>query len=409
MVNSRSLVLTMQYYMISVVRFFALIIFLNATVSCASQSEPDAPILPGAYQISEYLPRLEGKQVGLFVNHTSLIGNTHLTDTLLSLGVNIKKVFSPEHGFKGNKPDGAIIENESSSKFELIALYGKSKKATQEHISGLDILVIDIQDVGIRCYTYSSTMSYLMDACAIAGIPVMILDRPNPNGSYADGPMLELAFKSFVGLHPIPLIHGLTLGELAGMINEEGWLESGRKCKLSVIPVANWDHSMPYSLPVPPSPNLPNDLAISLYPSLVLFEGTVVSVGRGTDFPFQIIGHPKYGFGSFGLEPNLHNFKPTANAGSTHPPLEDQECFGVSFAGTDPNYKLDLTYLLEFYKSISANPEVEFFNDYFEKLAGTDQLRQQIIEGKSEAEIKASWQPDLEQYALLRARYLIYN
>ncbi len=388
--------------MISVVRFFALIIFLNVTVSCASQSEPVAPILPGAYQISEYLPALEGKQVGLFVNHTSLIGKTHLTDTLLSLGVNIKKVFSPEHGFKGNKPDGAIIENESSSKFELIALYGKSKKASQEHLSGLDILVIDIQDVGLRCYTYSSTMSYLMDACAIAGIPVMILDRPNPNGSYVDGPMLEPAFKSFVGLHPIPLIHGLTLGELAGMINEEGWLESGKKCELIVIPVANWDHSMPYSLPVPPSPNLPNDLAISLYPSLVLFEGTVVSVGRGTDYPFQTIGHPKYGLGSF-------VFKPIANAGSTHPPLEGEQCFGINLSGSDTTYKLDLRYLMEFYKVISPQLSEDFFNDYFEKLAGTDQLRQQIKEGRSEAEIKASWQSDLEQYSLMRALYLIYN
>lgn len=343
---------------------------------------------------------LEGKRVGLFVNHTSLIGDTHLTDSLLALGVNIKRVFSPEHGFKGNKPDGEKIDDEQSDKFELASLYGKTRKPKDEQLTDLDVLIVDIQDVGVRFYTYASTMTYLMDACARLGVPVVLLDRPNPNGSYVDGPMLDERFESFVGLHPIPLVHGLTLGELAKMINGEGWLESGMKCDLQVVEVTNWNHEMPYSLPVPPSPNLPNDLSIALYPSLALFEGTVVSIGRGTDYPFQVIGHPAY-------DSTAYSFTPAPNGGSKYPPLEGEKCFGVNLSNSAPSYAFSLKYLLDFYQNLSKK-DVEFFNAYFPKLAGTDLLQQQIVSGMSESEIRATWQEDLRAYNKLRSKYLLY-
>lgn len=355
-------------------------------------------IKTGAEQISNYLPDLQDKTIGLLVNHTSLVHETHLTDTLLSLGVDIAKVFSPEHGFKGNKPDGQIITNESSTNFELISLYGESKKPTKEQLKGLDLMIIDMQDVGVRCYTYASTMTWMMETCAEAGLEVLILDRPNPNGSYVDGPVLNEQFESIVGLHPIPLVHGLTLGELALMINGEGWLKDGLKCELRVVPVHGWEHSMPYSLPVAPSPNLPNDLAVALYPSLVLFEGTVVSVGRGTDFPFQVLGHPSFQGGYFG-------FTPHPNEGSKYPPLDNELCLGISFIGQMPKYKLDITHLINFYR----NTEVDhFFKDYIHKLAGTDQLMKQIKSKKSELEIRSSWEKKLIAYRELRKRYLLY-
>ncbi|REE02067.1 exo-beta-N-acetylmuramidase NamZ family protein [Marinoscillum furvescens] len=380
-------------------RHFLNLIFLLLIIGCNSQ-KPTNQLLTGADQMDRYLPQLKDRQVGLFVNHTSLIGETHLTDSLLALGVNIKRVFSPEHGFKGNKPDGEKIDNEQSDKFELASLYGKNRKPTDEQISDLDVLIVDIQDVGVRFYTYASTMTYLMDACARLDVPVIVLDRPNPNGSYVDGPMLDEQFKSFVGLHPIPLVHGLTLGELAQMINGEGWLESGLACNLEVIPVTNWSHDQPYSLPVRPSPNLPNDLSIALYPSLALFEGTVVSIGRGTDWPFQVIGHPAYDSTSF-------TFTPTPNAGSKYPPLEGQKCFGVDLTSTAPTYAFTLKYILDFHQTLSAK-EIEYFNAYFPKLAGTDQLQKQIAAGMSEDEIRATWQEDLSAYNVMRRNYLLY-
>ncbi len=384
----------MQYYKISILKPFLLLIFLVSTLPSRSQT-----IQTGAERLDAYLPLIKDKRVGLLVNHTSLVGQTHLTDTLLSLGIAIPKVFSPEHGFKGNKPDGEKITDETSSRFELISLYGDSKKPTVEQLNGLQVMIIDMQDVGVRCYTYASTMTWMMEACAEARVPVIVLDRPNPNGSYVDGPVLDETYESIVGLHPIPLVHGLTLGELAQMINGEGWLKDGLTCDLQVIPVMGWTHEMPYSLPVPPSPNLPNDLAVSLYPSLVLFEGTVASVGRGTDYPFQVVGHPQFAGGSFG-------FTPHPNEGSKYPPLEDQLCVGVSYIGQKPSYSLNIELLMRFYR----NTEVDvFFNDYLTKLAGTKKLRKQIEDGKSELEIKSSWENDLTEYHEIRKKYQLYK
>ncbi len=384
----------MQYYKISILKPFLFTIFLATSLIGHTQS-----VAVGAERMNEYLPLLQRKKVGLLVNHTSLVNHTHLTDTLLSLGIDVAKVFSPEHGFKGNKPDGEKITDETSSRFELISLYGEAKKPTTEQLKGLDVMVVDMQDVGVRCYTYASTMTWMMETCAEVGLPVIVLDRPNPNGSYVDGPVLNEAYESIVGLHSIPLVHGLTLGELALMINGEGWLRDELKCDLQVIKTQGWDHSQPYSLPVAPSPNLPNDLAVALYPSLVLFEGTVASVGRGTDFPFQVVGHPDFKGGSFG-------FTPHPNEGSKYPPLENELCVGLSFIGQQPTYELDLEIILRLYRNTEVD---DFFNDYFIKLAGTTELAREIESGKSELEIRSSWEKELRSYHILRKRYLIYD
>lgn len=372
------------------------------TTSCAAQPSDVQEIHTGADQIEKYLPIVKDKKVGLFVNHTSLVSQVHLTDTLLALGVDIVTVFSPEHGFKGNLADGELIENQENKRdFELISLYGSAKRPTDEAIQKLDMLVIDIQDVGVRFYTYASTMTYLMEACAKNNVPVLVLDRPNPNGSYIDGPVLNEKFESFIGLHPIPLVHGLTLGELALMINGEGWLEATGQCDLKVIPAANWEHSTRYNLPVNPSPNLPNALAVSLYPSLGLFEGTIVSVGRGTDIPFQVIGHPLY-------EQGTYTFVPQPNEGSKYPPLEAQTCKGISFRGDSIQYEFTLSYLIEFYNALKDKGEKPFFNDYFVRLAGTDQLQAQIVSGMTEQQIRETWQEELASYQQIRKKYLLY-
>ena len=353
--------------------------------------------------MDEYLPLLQGKSVGLFVNHTALINDTHLADSLIDRGITIKSVFTPEHGFKGNYSDGEKIEQEDIQKsFELISLYGNFKKPTKEQIEGLDILVIDIQEVGVRFYTYSSTMTYLMEACAKYGVPVLILDRPNPNGSYVDGPVLNTDLSSFVGLHPIPIVHGLTLGELAHIINEEGWLSGGLRCDLEIVKVRNWTHKDFYSLPVKPSPNLPNDLSVALYPSLALFEGTIVSIGRGTEKQFQIIGHPAYLDSSFA-------FTPQPNEGSKHPPLQGEKCFGIDLSGSTIEYEFSLKYLLQFYEQLNGKTEKPFFNAYFKKLAGTDELKEQIEAGMSEKEIRKTWEADLKTYEIIRSKYLLYK
>lgn len=389
--------------MIFMVKTFLPVIFLlTAMKGTAYTQTNDDQLLTGADQTDKYLPLLEGKRVGLFVNHTSVIRQTHLTDSLLSMGISIQRVFSPEHGFRGNQPDGEQIDGEHSEAFELVSLYGQTRRPAGEQITDLDILVVDIQDVGVRCYTYASTMTYLMEACAEYDVPVLVLDRPNPNGSYVDGPVLDEHFESFVGLHPIPLVHGLTLGELALMINGEGWLENSLECRLQVIPVVNWKHNDAYSLPVNPSPNLPNDLAVALYPSLTLFEGTVVSVGRGTDYPFQVIGHPKYTLGAF-------SFTPHPNEASKYPPLDDQQCFGISLINQEIDYRFTLSHLLNFYHGLKDKIDGDFFNGYFVRLAGTDQLQKQIEAGWSEEKICKSWQNDLANYKKMRQKYLIYE
>ena len=363
---------------------------------------PEAkPLQTGAEQLDLYLPKLKGKRVGMVVNQTSIVGNSHLVDTLLSRGVKITTIFAPEHGFRGEADAGAHVKDAKDTKtgLPIISLYGKNKKPLPEQLTNVDVLVFDIQDVGARFYTYISTMHYVMEAAAENGKEVLILDRPNPNGHYVDGPVLEPAHKSFVGMHPIPIVHGLTVGELANMINGEKWLEGQRQAKITVIPVANYSHSTPYTLPVKPSPNLPNQQAITLYPSLCLFEGTNVSVGRGTPTPFQVIGSPNYKFREF-------SFTPVSTPGATEPPYKNQVCYGKNLTDLATAQPFTLTYLIDFYKN--STQQDKFFNNFFEKLAGTSELRKQIIAGKTEAEIRASWEPALANYKAIRKKYLLY-
>jgi uncharacterized protein YbbC (DUF1343 family) len=366
----------------------------------ANQNATEIDIKTGAAQLERYLPMLKGKKVALVVNQTSVIGKTHLADTLLAHKINLVKIFAPEHGFRGEADAGAHVKNEKDPKtgLPLISLYGKNKKPSPDQLEDLDVLVFDIQDVGVRFYTYISTLHYVMEACAENNKKLIVLDRPNPNGDYVDGPVLAMANKSFVGMHPIPLVHGLTVAELAKMINGEKWLAGEKTCNLEIITVKNYTHKTPYSLPVKPSPNLPNDIAIRLYPSLGLFEGTNVSVGRGTDKPFQQIGSPFYRDTTF-------SFTPRPVPGATNPPYLNQKCYGKDLSQIKPT-NFTLAYLIDFYKN-STQPE-KFFNDFLTKLAGTTELRKQIEAGINEADIRKSWQPDLKRYKEMRKKYLLY-
>jgi uncharacterized protein YbbC (DUF1343 family) len=370
-------------------------------VGCNAQPHPKDLVL-GAEQLDLLLPQLQGKRIGLLVNNTATIGKTLLADTLVSRGVNVIKIFGPEHGFRGAAADGELVNDSVDAKtgIPLVSLYGKNYKPTPQQLSDIDILLFDIQDVGARFYTYISTLHYAMEACAENGKGLIVLDRPNPNGSYVDGPVRRPEWKSIVGMHPIPIVHGLTVGELALMINGEGWLEGGRKCTVDIIRLKNWKHGGAYSLPVRPSPNLPNDQAIKLYPSLCLFEGTVISIGRGTPMPFQVAGNPE-------LKTMAFQFTPVSLKGiSPHPPLENQVCYGIDLRSVAVDRKLDLSYLLGFYK---AYPNKEkFFIAYFDKLAGTSVLKQQIRDGLTEDQIRASWQQELDRYKTMREKYLLY-
>ncbi|WP_114778822.1 exo-beta-N-acetylmuramidase NamZ family protein [Botryobacter ruber] len=359
------------------------------------------PLHTGAAQMHRYLPLLQGKRVGLVVNQTSVIGQAHLVDSLLSRDIQVTTIFAPEHGFRGEADAGAHVKDAKDTKtgLPIISLYGKNKKPLPEQLQNVDILVFDIQDVGARFYTYISTMHYVMEACAENNKPLLVLDRPNPNGHYVDGPVLEKEHASFVGMHPIPIVHGLTVGELARMINGEKWLNGQRQCKLTVIPVANYTHKTDYTLPVRPSPNLPNAQAVTLYPSLCLFEGTNVSVGRGTETPFQVIGSPYYKHKSF-------SFTPVSMPGAQDPPYKGVTCYGLDLTAPAKATPFTLAYVLEMYKN-STNQE-KFFNNFFEKLAGTSTLRAQIKAGKSESEIRASWQTALADYKKMRKHYLLY-
>jgi uncharacterized protein YbbC (DUF1343 family) len=360
----------------------------------------------GAAQLPAYLPLLKGKRVGLVVNQTSLVGRTHLVDTLKSRGVNLTTIFAPEHGFRGEAADGATIADGRDSRSGVLvrSLYGNTKKPTPEMLANVDVLIFDIQDVGTRFYTFISTLHYVMEAAAEQGKTVVVLERPNPNGAVVDGPVLDPKHRSFVGLDPLPICHGLTVGELAKMLNGEKWLAGGRQCALKVVPMAGrYTHALPYTLPVRPSPNLPTARAVTLYPSLCLFEGTSVSVGRGTDRPFEVIGGP--------TQPTSrpYQFTPHPNAGSTTPPLNGQLCYGLDLhqpAAQEPAEFFTLSYLLDFYRQSTDKPN--FFNKNFERLAGTDSLRAQVIAGRSEASIRASWQPGLGRYKVLRKKYLLY-
>ncbi|MGK7390390.1 MAG: exo-beta-N-acetylmuramidase NamZ family protein [Candidatus Cyclobacteriaceae bacterium M2_1C_046] len=380
-----------------------LFFFCQAADNKAVNIQEEDNIFPAAYRFEEYLPFLLDKKVALTVNQTSMIGNTHLVDTLISRGVNVVKVFAPEHGFRGTADAGEIVKNSIDQKtgLPIVSLYGSNKKPTAEQLQDVDVIVFDIQDVGVRYYTYISTMHYLMEAAAENMKEIIVMDRPNPHGSYVDGPVLNLEYQSFVGMHPIPLVHGLTVGELALMINNEGWLKDGLQSELKVIEMENYEHDDHYSLPVKPSPNLPNDLAVALYPSLGLFEGTVISVGRGTDAPFQQIGHPE--LGSFD-----HIFVPESVEGAKNPPYKGQEVYGINMQEKQPEYTFTLEYLLKMYEAFPEKDKFFFESNFFEKLEGSGKLREQIKAGMKEEEIRETWKEGLEEYKLMRKEYLLY-
>ncbi|MCS6820649.1 MAG: DUF1343 domain-containing protein [Microscillaceae bacterium] len=361
-----------------------------------------AQVQVGAEQMHLYLPLLKGRRVAMLVNHTSMVGKRHLVDTLRSLKIDIQKIFVPEHGFRGKADAGEVIKDtiDFQTSIPLISLYDKHKKPTAKHLENVDVVLYDIQDVGVRFYTYISSMHYLMEACAEHNKKLIILDRPNPNASYIDGCVLDMKFQSFVGMHPIPIVYGLTYGELALMIKGEKWLSTSHTIDLIVIPVRNYTHRTRYELPVKPSPNLPNALAIALYPSLCLFEGTAISVGRGTQTPFQIAGAPQKQLGKF-------TFTPQSIAGMSKKPMyENEVCYGIDLRKKPIKYEFSLQYLIDFYKKYQ--PKEKFFNKYFDTLAGTDQLRKQIEAAMSEKQIRKSWEGALKNYKLIRQKYLLY-
>ncbi len=366
-------------------------------------------IITGAERVAFYHPLLKDKKVALVVNQTSIVKDKHLVDTLLKLGVKIQVIFAPEHGIRGKADAGEIISDTKDSKTGLpvISLYGKKKKPLAEDLRNVDVILFDIQDVGVRFYTYISTLHYVMDACAENNIPLILLDRPNPNAYFVDGPMLDMAFKSFIGMHPVPVVYGMTIGEYAQMINGEGWLTNKATCKLTVVDCKNYNHDAYYELPVKPSPNLPNLRSVLLYPSICFFEGTTLSLGRGTNKQFQVIGHPKI--------ISEYSFIPMPNEGAKDPPLNGQKCYGTDLSAITTgsiiqSKKIDLGYLLDYYKKMTALNEKFFLdNNFIDKLAGSDQLRKQILAGKNEQEIKASWQSDLVAFRNVRAKYLIYK
>lgn len=363
----------------------------------------------GAERTEIYLPLLENNNVAICGNQTSRIGNIHLVDTLFSLDVKIVKVFAPEHGFRGDAEAGAHILSgkDSITGLPVISLYGNNKKPTPEQMKDVDVLIFDIQDVGCRFYTYISTLHYIMDAALDNNVKVIILDRPNPNGYFVDGPILEEKFQSFVGMHPIPIVHGMTIGEYALMLNGENWLKRGQKCDLEVIAMEGYNHNMRYSLPYYPSPNLKTDISIFLYPSLCLFEGTDISIGRGTDIPFQVYGHPELSGGDYFFTPQ------SIKKVSENPPQKGKKCRGynlTNFAQKRLNIEnsLDLSFLINAYQLFPDKSKFFTHALFFDKLAGNSTLRWQIINGKSESEIRESWQKGLKEFKTIRTKYLLY-
>ena len=374
-----------------------LFLFVFVFLHCSSNNKR---LVIGAERTDIYFPLIYDKSIGIIGNQSSLIGSTHLVDSLLSAKFQILKVFSPEHGFRGIADAGAYIKNEidESTGLPIISLYGKNKKPTQSQLDGLEILLFDIQDVGARFYTYISTLHYVMEAAAENNIPLIVLDRPNPNGHYFDGPVLDTAFSSFVGMHPVPIVHGMTIGEYAQMINGEKWLKNNLECDLTIVSMIGYNKHISYNLPVKPSPNLPNSQAINLYPSLCLFEGTNVSVGRGTVLPFQQYGAPYLD--------NDHSFVPESRLGAKNPKYSGKRCFGKDLSNSDKLSKIDLSFLIDAYKECPNKDD--FFNSFFDKLAGNDVLRLSIIEGKNENIIRQGWNRDLRLYEEKRNKYLLY-
>ncbi len=389
-----------------------LIVFISIVVlsNCKNNPQKNSPlssasVVVGAENLADYLPDLQHKKVALLVNQTSMIKQQHLVDALLSLQVNIKLIFAPEHGFRGKQGAGEKVIDGVDSKtgLAIISLHGSRKKPTAEQLKNIDILIFDIQDVGVRYYTYISSMHYLMEACAENSIPLIVLDRPNPNAETVDGPLLDLNYRSFVGMHPIPLLHGMTVGELALMINGEGWLSDNAHCELKIVKVSNYTHKTDYSLPVPPSPNLPNDAAVKLYPSLGFFEATPVSVGRGTEMPFQVLGYPDPEMGRFSFKP-----KTISGSWSSHN-YAGETLYGESLQAFYKN-GFSLKYFLNWSKRFKKMGWTFITRpDFLDKLSGSSTLRRQLEEGFTVEEIRKSWENDLKQFNLLRRRYLLYS
>ncbi|MDC1465479.1 DUF1343 domain-containing protein [Polaribacter sp.] len=389
--------------------YLFLFLLLNFQLISYAQSS-DLKVETAAARIGLYVNLLKGKNIAVVANQTSVIFKElykkkqeakHLVDSLLTLGIEVKKVFAPEHGFRGKVDAGEVVKDGFDTKtgLQIISLYGKNKKPSATQLKGIDIVVFDIQDVGARFYTYISSLHYVMEACAEGNIPVIILDRPNPNSHYIDGPVLEAKHTSFVGMHTVPVVYGMTIGEYGQMINGEKWLKNGIQCDLKVIPLKNYNHQTKYSIPIKPSPNLPNDKSINLYPSLCFFEGTNVSAGRGTEMQFQVYGSPYITKSNF-------TFTPQVNEGSKYPKYKKQRCFGEDLRTAKNLNKLDLSYLLKAYQQ---NTSKEFFNNFFTKLAGTERLQKQIEQGLSEKEIRKTWVQDLISFKKIRKKYLLYK
>lgn len=371
------------------------------------------PLVLGDERTDQYLPLLKDKRVALFSNHSGMVNGKHILDLLLEQGINVTAIFSPEHGFRGRADAGEHVKSsvDAETGVPILSLYdGKIGRPDDENMRRFDALVVDIQDVGLRFYTYYASMCRLMDACAQFDREVVVLDRPNPNGHYVDGPLLDMKYKSAVGWLPLPVVHGLTLGEMAGMINGEGWLSDRRKCRLTVVPCLGYTHRTPYRLPVAPSPNLPNMRSIYLYPSMCYFEATPVSLGRGTDKPFQIYGHPL-------MKDDSHSFSftPESRPGAKQPPLLGKTCYGIDLSHLSEDSlhnlrQIDLSYLTDAYRTLKkAAPQQRFFTPFFEKLIGNGEIRGMIEAGRSAEEIRATWQDDVERFKKQRKKYLLYE
>ena len=381
--------------------FFLILIAFNYL----SFSQENNLISVGSNQLDEYLPEIKNLNIGVIANSTSRIksnkSSIHLIDSLLKLNINVKKVFSPEHGFRGEADAGEKIKNSIDLKtgLEIVSLYGSNKKPSKEQLKGLEILIFDIQDVGARFYTYISTLHYVMEAAAENDIKLILLDRPNPNAHYVDGPILDPNFKSFIGMHPVPIVHGMTIGEYAKMINSEGWLKNKIKCDIKIIEIKNYNRAVIYDLPVKPSPNLPNMQSINLYPSLCLFERTSVSIGRGTNLQFQIIGNPEWVNKSFA-------FTPISMPGAKNPKHINKKCYGEDLRSYPLLSEINLGWIINAYNN--SNDKKAFFKSGFNKLAGNQKLQEQIIDGISEKDIKLSWKEGIDKFKMIRSKYLIY-
>jgi len=398
------------------ITLIASLFFLSQTTCAQNQKNNtnNTQIVTGAEQISSFLPLLKGKSVGVFANQTAVIGKTHLVDSLVHLGVNIQVIFGPEHGFRGKADAGEHVDNNIDAKtgIQVISLYGNHKKPTAADVKNIDILIFDVQDVGVRFYTFISSLEYMMEAAIENNKPLLILDRPNPNGFYVDGPVLENEFKSFVGMQPIPIVYGMTIGEYAKMLLGEKWLSPSTMKMyntdlINVIDLKNYDHNTLYTLPVNPSPNLKEMESIYIYPSTCFFEGTVLSEGRGTEKPFQIFGHPN-------LPKTLYSFTPKPNDGAKSSKCFNQKCYGWNLSGTKEsvlkklNKQIQIKYLIEAYNLFPGKDSFFLKNNFFNKLAGNDKLMQQIKSGTSEAEIRKSWEPELMKFKAIRKKYLLY-